>query len=328
MFKLCVASILTLVTCFLTYSTYLLSSFEFSSLHDLSLGVSSAARNGGQNHTVDEAFDAGPSIGDQDVPITFQPTWTADESPKYYDEMHAGKSQIIDHYDRRFFRHMVSPTKRSQQEKALVRSYLRFFALNNLETWLAHGSLLGWWWNQKTLPWDCDVDTQVSLDTLATMAERFNGTIFEPGNDFPDQPDADVGAEPIPQIKGRDETVHSKYLLDVNAGSTHRLPGLGNNVIDARWIDITNGLYIDITAIGRAKDTDEWIAKDKHHYQSGDIWPLKLTTFEKSAAFVPHDSEKILRDEYDPAALTRPTHHGHRFDYEQRLWLPAESPDS
>jgi hypothetical protein len=28
-----------------------------------------------------------------------------------------------------------------------MRSYLLFFAEKGLETWIAHGTLLGWWWN-------------------------------------------------------------------------------------------------------------------------------------------------------------------------------------
>lgn len=26
-----------------------------------------------------------------------------------------------------------------------------------------HGSLLGWWWGQKVLPWDTDIDVYVSI---------------------------------------------------------------------------------------------------------------------------------------------------------------------
>jgi hypothetical protein len=40
----------------------------------------------------------------------------------------------------------------------MIRAYLTFFRDNKLDTWIAHGTLLGWWWNGKvifTLPsWD------------------------------------------------------------------------------------------------------------------------------------------------------------------------------
>lgn len=33
--------------------------------------------------------------------------------------------------------------------KNLVQTYLATFADLGIETWLMHGSLLGWWWGQK-----------------------------------------------------------------------------------------------------------------------------------------------------------------------------------
>jgi hypothetical protein len=33
----------------------------------------------------------------------------------------------------------------------MTRAYLNFFREQGLETWIAHGTLLGWWWNGKVL---------------------------------------------------------------------------------------------------------------------------------------------------------------------------------
>jgi hypothetical protein len=46
-----------------------------------------------------------------------------------------------------------------------------------------------------------------------------------------------------------DGVVRREYLLDVNPWIWQRDRGDGLNVIDARWIDVRNGLYIDITGI-------------------------------------------------------------------------------
>jgi hypothetical protein len=35
----------------------------------------------------------------------------------------------------------------------MIRAYLMTFNELGLETWIAHGTLLGWWWNGKILPW-------------------------------------------------------------------------------------------------------------------------------------------------------------------------------
>jgi hypothetical protein len=34
----------------------------------------------------------------------------------------------------------------------MVRAYLGFFREKGLETWIAHGTLLGWWWNGAVRP--------------------------------------------------------------------------------------------------------------------------------------------------------------------------------
>lgn len=31
----------------------------------------------------------------------------------------------------------------------MIRAYLNFFREKEMDTWIAHGSLLGWWWNGK-----------------------------------------------------------------------------------------------------------------------------------------------------------------------------------
>ncbi|KAG7294358.1 hypothetical protein NEMBOFW57_004429 [Staphylotrichum longicolle] len=61
----------------------------------------------------------------------------------------------------------------------LVRAYLTTLAALHLETWLAHGTLLGWWWNGLTLPWDYDLDAQVSGATMRALADRHNGSLHE-----------------------------------------------------------------------------------------------------------------------------------------------------
>jgi hypothetical protein len=33
----------------------------------------------------------------------------------------------------------------------MVRAYLAFFREKGMDTWIAHGTLLGWWWNGQVL---------------------------------------------------------------------------------------------------------------------------------------------------------------------------------
>lgn len=58
-----------------------------------------------------------------------------------------GADDRLGHYDVRYFHGMVSEEERAESLHHMVIAYLDFFRLNKLETWIAHGALLGWWWN-------------------------------------------------------------------------------------------------------------------------------------------------------------------------------------
>lgn len=58
-----------------------------------------------------------------------------------------GADDRLGHYDVRYFHGMVSEEERAESLHHMVIAYLDFFRLNKLETWIAHGTLLGWWWN-------------------------------------------------------------------------------------------------------------------------------------------------------------------------------------
>lgn len=69
---------------------------------------------------------------------------------KYFSE--PGESDTLHHYDSRFFHGVVADEERQSSLLALIRAYLLLFDKLNLQTWLAHGSLLGWYWNGAILP--------------------------------------------------------------------------------------------------------------------------------------------------------------------------------
>ena len=75
--------------------------------------------------------------------------------------------------------------------------------------------------------WDNDIDVQVPIMDLHKLSLQFNQTI--------------VVEDP--------EDGFGRYFLDIGSFITLREKGNGNNNIDARFIDIDTGLYIDITAL-------------------------------------------------------------------------------
>ena len=69
------------------------------------------------------------------------------EFPKYFREGKEGGA--LHHYDGRFQHGILPDAHRLDAQTHMVRAYLEFSKEHELETWLAHGTLLGWWWNAK-----------------------------------------------------------------------------------------------------------------------------------------------------------------------------------
>ncbi|KAE8449749.1 hypothetical protein EG329_007524 [Mollisiaceae sp. DMI_Dod_QoI] len=224
---------------------------------------------------------------------------------KYFHE--PGGDDELGHYDIRYFKEPVTYEERGDTLLHLIRSYLTVFREKNVETWIAHGTLLGWWWNGKIMPWDWDLDTQVSGSTLTWLGENLNMTFHN-----------------YTSTNADGTVVEREFLLDVNPNHVERMRGNGMNVIDARWIDVRNGLYIDITGLSETNPAQQpgiWSCKNYHHYRTRDIYPLRETVFEGVSALVPYGFDKILVQEYTPRALTKTMHEGHTWNPEQKEWI-------
>ncbi|KAE8554431.1 hypothetical protein EYB25_002970 [Talaromyces marneffei] len=215
-----------------------------------------------------------------------------------------GADDRLGHYDVRYFHGMVSEEERAESLHHMVIAYLNFFRLNKLETWIAHGTLLGWWWNSELLPWDWDVDTQVLDTTLARMAREFNRTVTS--------------------YTSTDKKFKRKYLLDINPWAYFRDSGPGHNIIDARWIDTSNGLYVDITALSRFNPEESphtWECKNRHIYHTDDLYPLRQSKFEGTKVLVPFRYQELLMEEYSVKALTRTNFQNHTWSPSVGQWV-------
>ncbi|KAI0161523.1 LicD family-domain-containing protein [Xylariaceae sp. FL1272] len=245
---------------------------------------------------------------------------------KYFHE--PGGSSELSHYDARYFKGKVSYAEHRTTLQQLIRSYLTTLDGLGIDTWLAHGSLLGWWWNGRIMPWDYDLDVQVSVTTLYYLGLHFNRSTHEFIFD-----DAASPLSPATQNEGKPEggngTVLKKYLLDINPHHGDLTRGNGANVIDARWIDISNGMFIDITGL-RERDPDTqpgvWSCKNSHRYGTLELWPLRRTQFEGVGAWIPYAFDKILTDEYGAKSLVTTEWAGHRWHPELKEWIPDQAP--
>ncbi|KAI9785531.1 MAG: hypothetical protein M1839_009272 [Geoglossum umbratile] len=220
-----------------------------------------------------------------------------------------GSPDHTGHYDIRYFNGVVTDEERVETLQHMIRAYLTTFRDNGLETWIAHGTLLGWWWNGKILPWDWDLDTQVSGATLDYLGEHMNQTrhTYTP----------------------KDGSAERQYLLDVNPHHTERTRGDGLNIIDARWIDTQNGLFIDITGLSETQPDLKpgvWSCKNDHEYKTRDLFPLRESTFEGVYALIPYSYDQILVTEYKHSALVNTEWLDHHWDPHLREWLSEDSP--
>ncbi|CAG8104666.1 unnamed protein product [Penicillium olsonii] len=209
---------------------------------------------------------------------------------------------------------------------ALIQTYFTTMNAIGAETWIMHGTLLAWWWNQKArtkdfppaisrtdilqiFPWDNDLDVQISEPTIHFLADYYNMTEHH----F-DIPDVDGGRT---------------YMLEINPNYVVKSDQDTLNKIDARWIDMSSGLFIDITAVRkdeekRSKGSPEALmCKDKHHYDESDIFPLRESLFEGVSVKIPYAYTYLLEEEYSAKALTRTSFYGHNFNEQTKIWESA-----
>ena len=100
--------------------------------------------------------------------------------------------------------------------------------------------------------------------------------------------------------------------------------GDGFNIIDARWISVADGLYIDITGLSEQDPEHapgELSCKNFHSYQRRHLWPLRATDFEGVKASVPFAYRKVLAEEYGVEAMVRTEFEGHRWNDDLMRWI-------
>ena len=70
-----------------------------------------------------------------------------EDSMKYFHE--PGQTDLLGHYDTRYYKGLLSYEEKRDTQVHMVQAYLDTFREKGIETWIAHGTLLGWWWNGK-----------------------------------------------------------------------------------------------------------------------------------------------------------------------------------
>ena len=101
----------------------------------------------------------------------------------------------------------------------------------------------------QILPWDSDIDVQMTNSTVDFLAKYYNMTIHT--------------------YQKRD------FMLEVNPKYTDPSYDDYLNVIDARWIDYQTGLFIDITAVRPHESKRNTLcSKDQHEEAVSEVCAL------------------------------------------------------
>ncbi|KAK7217998.1 hypothetical protein V2G26_006001 [Clonostachys chloroleuca] len=232
-------------------------------------------------------------------------------TPDFPEYKYFHESKLNSHYDSRFMKYQYKEDYQKVLIRGLVQTYLSTFRSLGIQTWLMHGSLLGWWFGRKIMPWDLDADVQITEADMYFLAAYHNMSTYYFEN------------EEIPE--GR------LFLLEINPHYKLRETKDRQNVIDARWIDTTSGLYIDITAaryaINHEKGEGVLFDKNGHEYRDTYLYPLRDTTFEGVSVKIPYSYKEMLAAEYGEKALTNKFFNDHTYDENQEQWVLAAQPD-
>ncbi|KAF2723543.1 hypothetical protein K431DRAFT_319011 [Polychaeton citri CBS 116435] len=221
---------------------------------------------------------------------------------KYFHE-----STFHPHYDGRFASKPLPYKEKLEHLRPLIQTYLSTMNDIGAETWIMHGTLIGWYWNRKTMPWDSDADVMMSEKSIEHLASYYNMTVHH---------------YKIPGVAGGRD-----YMLEINPRWTNNSTEDKHNVIDGRWVDTSSGLFIDITTL-RVNETARqegiegaMMCKDKHHYMYDDIFPLRESTFEDVPVKVPFAYAELIEAEYGAKAITKTTFEHHKFDPKTKEWV-------
>ncbi|KAJ3255447.1 hypothetical protein HK103_006264 [Boothiomyces macroporosus] len=165
----------------------------------------------------------------------------------------------------------------------LFRAWAEFSDMVEIPYWIMHGTLLGWYWGGKTMPFDDDMDIQVLSNNLFDLEQYHDTLIF------------------------------GKYLLEVNPNHVVRVKQ-ARNVIDARFIDMDNGHFIDITGVSNVRG--RIMCKSPHIYSYDALFPLVRTTYEGVPTWRPNKVLQLLNKEYK----NKNTYKNYRFNDQTGNW--------
>ncbi|RCK56529.1 hypothetical protein Cantr_06000 [Candida viswanathii] len=211
------------------------------------------------------------------------------------------------HYDWRFFNGKLRNKARTAIIlERLLRNWFKFTEKYGIVSWIAHGPLLSWYWNGAVFPYDNDLDVQMPIRHLAKLGQLYNQTLV---------------VEDLHEGMG-------KYLIEVGTFMHNRDISHNGNHIDARFIDVDTGVYIDITGLAmgetkrysRGRETANIHDRRKHFYNVDELVPLKLSMLNGVPCYINNKPVANLNQEYR-SGIRRKTYQDYYFSTKLNIWI-------
>ena len=191
------------------------------------------------------------------------------------------------HLDYRYSKSNITLSEIHETLIFLLDNFSKYCEKNYIKPIIMHGSLIGYYFNQKILPWDDDIDIILDENSVKNLVNS-------------------------------EHNINDDILIEINKNYKNRSKLDFNNRIDARIISKINGVFIDITFF-YSNNHDEIQAKDGHIYSKSDIYPLKKTKFENSVVYVPFNIKNCLIREYGKKVLNN-SYENYIFDTVTKKW--------
>ncbi|SCV02191.1 LANO_0F15852g1_1 [Lachancea nothofagi CBS 11611] len=140
------------------------------------------------------------------------------------------------HMDVRFFSGLITNKwRRLRILNSLTRCWHLFAESQNYTSWLAHDSLYAYLYTGSQFPWSTTQVVQMPVNDLHLLAQYFNQSLIIES-----------------PLEG-----NGRFFIDVQPFIASRNHEDDLNNVDARFIDVDSGLYIDILGVGYSANTLE-----------------------------------------------------------------------
>eukprot|EP00891_Asterochloris_glomerata_P004930 jgi/Astpho2/4930/Aster-x0657 len=205
-------------------------------------------------------------------PLSLQTIRQLARDQKAFHEANKGSVRCA-HMDQEFFNltayryYQRYPTSQMEELRQMYAAWSAWADGLGIPSWLGSGTLDGWVYGQDILPWDMDIDLRLMTTDLAWLWDTHDGQVA------PLDPDG-------------------RYLLRINKHFILPSP-LKNNVIDARVVSTSTGLFIDMVGFQPATMATSnqyspeaiWASKSPQLCELRSIFPLQRTKFAGSPAW-------------------------------------------